>query len=90
MQLTVTEPTPVDEATPSQTQQKRELLRKAGAEVELRAQADPTSGQLRSELPPRHPRRRPIPWTREPCYPARPAPRCRWWYWSRFAASTPF
>jgi hypothetical protein len=50
VQLTVTEPTPVDEATPSQTQQKRELLRKAGAEVELRAQADPTSGQLRSEF----------------------------------------
>lgn len=50
VQLTVTEPTPADEATPSQAQQMRELLRKAGAQVELRAEADPTSGQLRSEL----------------------------------------
>ncbi|GAA4364191.1 hypothetical protein GCM10023185_33490 [Hymenobacter saemangeumensis] len=50
VQLTVTEPTPADEATPSQAQQMRELLRKAGAQVELRAEADPASGQLRSEL----------------------------------------
>ncbi|GAC1379198.1 MAG: hypothetical protein NVSMB30_27180 [Hymenobacter sp.] len=50
VQLTVTEPTPVDEATPSQARQMRELLRKAGAEVELRAETDPASGQLRSEL----------------------------------------
>jgi hypothetical protein len=50
VQLTVTEPTPADEATPSQAQQMRELLRKAGADVELRAATDPTSGQLRSEL----------------------------------------
>ncbi|MCR5890486.1 toprim domain-containing protein [Hymenobacter sp. J193] len=50
VQLTVTEPTPADEATPSQAQQMRELLRKAGAQIELRAETDPTSGQLRSEL----------------------------------------
>ncbi|MCB2380246.1 toprim domain-containing protein [Hymenobacter sp. BT635] len=50
VQLTVTEPTPADEATPSQARQMRELLRKAGADVELRAETDPTSGQLRSEL----------------------------------------
>ncbi|MBJ6111299.1 toprim domain-containing protein [Hymenobacter sp. BT523] len=50
VQLTVTEPTPADEATPSQAQQMRELLRKAGAQVELRAETDPASGQLRSEL----------------------------------------
>ncbi|GAA4506509.1 hypothetical protein GCM10023172_35770 [Hymenobacter ginsengisoli] len=50
VQLTVTEPSPADEATPSQAQQMRELLRKAGADVALRAETDPTSGQLRSEL----------------------------------------
>jgi len=50
VQLTVTEPTPADEATFSQAQQMRELLRKAGAQVELRAETDPASGQLRSEL----------------------------------------
>lgn len=50
MQLTVVEPTPADEATPSQAQQMRELLRKAGAAVDLRAKTDPASGQLRSEL----------------------------------------
>ncbi|GAB3242915.1 hypothetical protein GCM10027346_39360 [Hymenobacter seoulensis] len=50
VQLTVNEPTPADEATPSQAQQMRELLRKAGAQVELRAETDPASGQLRSEL----------------------------------------
>jgi hypothetical protein len=50
VQLTVTEPTPADEATPSQAQQMRELLRKAGAAVELRAETEPSSGQLRSEL----------------------------------------
>jgi hypothetical protein len=50
VQLTVTEPTPADEATPSQAQQMRELLRKAGAQVELRAETDPASSQLRSEL----------------------------------------
>ncbi|TGE14987.1 toprim domain-containing protein [Hymenobacter elongatus] len=50
VQLTVMEPTPADEATPSQAQQMRELLHKAGAAVELRAEADPGTGQLRSEL----------------------------------------
>jgi len=50
VQLTVTESVPADEATPSQAQQMRELLRKAGAQVELRAEAEPTSGQLHSEL----------------------------------------
>jgi hypothetical protein len=50
VQLTVTEPTPADEATPSQAQQIRELLRKAGAQVELRSEINPTSGQQRSEL----------------------------------------
>ena len=50
VQLTVTEPSPADEATPSQARQMRELLRKAGAEVALRSEADLTSGQLRSEL----------------------------------------
>ncbi|QKG55014.1 toprim domain-containing protein [Hymenobacter sp. BRD67] len=50
VQLTVTESTPADEATPSQAQQMRELLRMAGAAVELRAETDPASGQLRSEL----------------------------------------
>lgn len=50
VQLTVNEPFPADEATPSQAQQMRELLRKAGADVALRAEPDPTNGQLRSEL----------------------------------------
>ncbi|WP_171025855.1 toprim domain-containing protein [Hymenobacter jeollabukensis] len=50
VQLTVTEPSHADEATPSQAQQMRELLRKAGADVALRAEADPASGHLRSEL----------------------------------------
>lgn len=50
VQLTVTEPGPADEATPSQARQMRELLRKAGADVALRAETDPASGQLRSEL----------------------------------------
>ncbi|AIZ65419.1 hypothetical protein PK28_17270 (plasmid) [Hymenobacter sp. DG25B] len=50
VQLTVTEPGPADEATPSQARQMLELLRKAGADVALRAETDPASGQLRTEL----------------------------------------
>lgn len=50
VRLTVVEPMPANESTPSQARQMRELLRKAGADVSVRAEPEAAGGQLRSEL----------------------------------------
>ena len=51
LQLAVVEPAPAGETAPTQAQQMRELLGKAGAQVELTPAAqEPDRGQLRSEL----------------------------------------